>query len=190
MRKTAIILHGAPGKEEYFDCNAPAQSNHHWLPWLQKQLLVRGYEAQTPEIPESYKPEYSIWKREFERFEVNETSLLVGHSCGAGFLVRWLSENPQVRVDKVVLVAPWLDPNRSRTTDFFEFDIDPELAARSNIFAVFNSDNDGQSIKSSAYSIRDTVKNCRFREFHNYGHFCVQDLHSHAFVELLDLLLS
>jgi hypothetical protein len=36
--KTAIIIHGMPSTEEYYDVNRPASSNCHWLPWIQKQL--------------------------------------------------------------------------------------------------------------------------------------------------------
>lgn len=187
--KTAIIVHGAPGKEEYYDATVPSASNHHWLPWLQKQMSVRGYAAHAPEIPLSWMPDYSIWRTEFERYEVAEDSILVGHSCGGGFLTRWLSEHPYVRVDRVVLVAPWLDPWRVRTTDFFEFKIDPSLRERTRGgFAVFNSDNDQQDIQESAFLIRDTVRNCFYREFHNYGHFCLDDMHTEEFPELLELL--
>ncbi len=189
--KTAIIVHGAPGKEEAYDSTVPSASNHHWLPWLQKQLIVREYAAYTPEIPLCWMPQYEIWQREFERYDINEESLLVGHSCGGGFLTRWLSEHREVRVNKVVLVAPWLDPWRSRTTNFFEFEIDPNLAERCRGgFAVLNSDTDAEDVQQSGYAIKDAVRNCYFREFHRYGHFCLEDLHGAAFPELLELLLS
>lgn len=189
--KTAIILHGAPGKEEYFNPHVPSASNHHWLPWIQKQLMLQGYVAHTPEVPDSWQPQYPVWKREFERYEITQRSLLVGHSCGGGFITRWLSENPDQVVDKVVLVAPWLDPWRYRTTDFFDFTIDPNLAQRAkNGFHIFNSDNDLEDVQQSAYKIRDEVQNCNFRQFHHYGHFCQENLGGIEFRELLDLLLS
>ncbi len=56
--KTAIILHGRPGKEEYYDASVPSASNHHWIPWLQKQLLVNDIHAQTPEVPNAYDASY------------------------------------------------------------------------------------------------------------------------------------
>ena len=37
--RNAVILHGQPSREEYYDPNAPSMSNAHWLPWLQAQLL-------------------------------------------------------------------------------------------------------------------------------------------------------
>lgn len=188
--KTAIIVHGAPPESEYFDPNCPSPSNDHWIPWLQKQLLIRDYAAHAPEIPQCYAPHYPVWKRELERFDINKRTILVGHSCGGGFLARWLSDNRDVHVGRVVLVAPWIDPYRYRTSDFFKFEIDPDLASRTDGFAVFNSDNDAKDIQESAYILRDTVKNCYFREFHEYGHFCKGNLGSERFPELLDLLVN
>lgn len=40
MPKSAIILHGMPSKEEYFSPAYASPSNSHWLPWLQKNLLI------------------------------------------------------------------------------------------------------------------------------------------------------
>jgi predicted alpha/beta hydrolase family esterase len=188
--RTAIIVHGAPSREEYYDANVPSASNHHWLPWLQRQLGVRDYAAHTPEIPNCWMPDYRVWQREFERFDITPGTMLVGHSCGGGFLTRWLSEHPDTRVGRVVLVAPWIDPRRTRTTDFFDFKIDPNLAERTAGFTVMNSDNDAQDIQDSAFIIRDTVHNTNFRNFHQYGHFCIENLHTQAFPELLSALVD
>jgi uncharacterized protein len=105
--KTAIIRHGKPSYEEYCNPRIPSPSNNHWLPWLQKQLLLNGFLAQTPELPAPYAPVYQDWCLAFEQFRIDEDTALIGHSCGAGFLLRWLSEN-KVTVGKVALVAPFL----------------------------------------------------------------------------------
>ena len=188
--KNAIIVHGAPNHDEVLDPDAPAASNHHWLPWLQKQLIVRGYAAHTPEIPNACDPDYPTWQREFERYEITEETLLVGHSCGGGFLVRWLSEHPEVRVARMVLVAPWLDPERTRTTDFFDFEIDSNMASRTGGLVVFNSDTDGQTIQHSVSIIKDRIHGIHYRQFHNLGHFCIEDLNSVEFPEVLEALVG
>lgn len=190
--KNAIILHGKPdpGQEEYYNPNFPSASNSHWLPWLQKQLLIHDIAAQTPEIPNAWKPEYKTWCKEFERYGIGPETMLVGHSCGGGFLVRWLSEHPDIRVGKVILVVPWLDPDRTDTTDFFDFTIDPGLTARTVGLVIFNSDNDFQSIQASVKMIREVIKDIKYREFHNHGHFCFEDLKTVEFSELREELLS
>lgn len=188
--KTAIILHGKPDKDEYYSEAYPSASNSHWLPWLQKQLLIRDIAAYTPEVPYCYAPDYSTWCKEFERFEVTPKTTLIGHSCGGGFIVRWLSEHPEVIVDKVALVAPWLDPNRDDTTDLFDFEIDSNLTARAKGITIFNSDNDYASVQETVKILRDKIQNTSYRELHSHGHFCYKDLGTDAFPELLEEIVK
>jgi len=183
--KNAIILHGRPGKDEYYNPKYPSASNFHWIPWLQKQLLINEIAANTPEVPHAFQPEYPIWKKEFERFEVTPETILVGHSCGGGFLVRWLSENKDAKPKKVILVAPWMDLDREATTDFFDFEIDPNLANRVGELIIFNSDNDMAAVHDSVKKIRDEIPGTNYREFHNYGHFTQKDMSTSEFPELL-----
>lgn len=56
--KNAIILHGMPSKEEYYDSSAVAQSNMHWIPWVQRQLILEDVLAQAPELPTPFDPRY------------------------------------------------------------------------------------------------------------------------------------
>ncbi|MBX9687722.1 MAG: alpha/beta hydrolase [Candidatus Obscuribacterales bacterium] len=188
--KTALIIHGMPSRHEYLDPKEPSPSNHHWLPWIQKQLILKDYIAQAPEMPEAYAPRWRSWHREFERFELNRASLLIGHSCGAGFLLRCLSENSDLQIDKLALVAPWIDPERKSTEDFFEFKIDKNLANRCRKIILFNSDNDAAGIQESVRLIRTSIEAIEYREFHNYGHFCKSDLGGEEFPELLKELLD
>lgn len=144
-------------------------------------------------MPRPWQPRYSVWKKEFERFDITPQTVLVGHSCGGGFLVRWLSENKDRHVGKVVLVAPWLNPNnnpRGDTADFFDFAIDPELAGRTAGVTIFNSDNDKPSIQESVTILRDKIDNIGYKEFHNYGHFCLRDMGTVEFPELLQELVA
>jgi predicted alpha/beta hydrolase family esterase len=182
--KTAILLHGKPDKEEYYDALTPSPSNNDWFPWLQKQLLLKDIPSQTPEIPNAWKPEYSTWQREFERYDLTEETILVGHSCGAGFLVRWLSEHKDVKAGKVVLVAPSLGLDWEDDS-FFKFAIDPDLKSRTNDLIIFGSDNDRLGIKQALQVLQSTVKDIRYKEFSNYGHFCISDTGLKEFPELL-----
>ena len=55
---------------------------------------------------------------------------------------------------------------------------------------IFNSDNDQETIHKSVQIIRDKVKNIGYKEFHNYGHFCYEDLNSVEFPELIKECLA
>jgi len=40
--KNAIIIHGRPSKEVYYSSDYPSSSNFVWIPWLQKQLIIKS----------------------------------------------------------------------------------------------------------------------------------------------------
>ncbi len=187
--KTAVIIHGYNDKSEYLDINRPAASNDHWIPWIQRQLLLKGIEAQTPEMPGFYEPHYDNWKRMLERFDLNEETILIGHSCGGGFLVRWLSEN-KVKVGKVVLVAPWLDPEQEIDPNFFKFDIDSEVAHRTAGLTIMYSIDDQQSVIKSIDILKSKLRDAKFVEFTDKGHFVLDSLKTNEFPELLKEILD
>lgn len=184
--KTAIILHGMPEESRYFDPSCEAQSNSHWLPWLQQQLLIKGILAQTPELPNPYRPVYKDWKRVFEQFEVTDETMLIGHSCGAGFLVRWLSEH-NGPVGKVVLVAPWMDPHRT-LPEFFDFKIDKEVPKRVERIDIFISEDDDEEMHTTVRNIKEVWQRAPIHAMTGKGHFTLSDMGTREFPELLDVL--
>lgn len=187
--KNAIIIHGTCSRNEYYADEKPTLSNQNWIPWLQKQLMMRDIVAYAPDMPFAFKPDYDQWCREAERFTIGSETMLVGHSTGGGFWVRWLSDHPEVHVGKVVLVAPWLDPNNIKKTTFFDFTIDMNLVARTKGVTIFHSDNDHLGIGWSVKTFREKLRGHKYREFHNFGHFCLEEMGSVEFPELLSELL-
>lgn len=183
--KNAIILHGRPSKEEYYSDDFPSCSNSHWLPWLQKHLLINDILAQTPEMPHPYAPDYEQWRAEFEQCDIGPQTILVGHSCGAGFIVRWLSEHLSVRVGKVALVAPSFGTDWHDYADFFDFTIDSTLANRTDGITIFISDDDRPAIHDSAHLLHKRLNPVASRTFKNHGHFT----HITEFPELLQELI-
>jgi predicted alpha/beta hydrolase family esterase len=158
--------------------------NSHFIPWLKKQLQLRDIKADAPEMPLAYAPDYAVWSREFERFDVTTETVLVGHSCGAGFLVRWLSEHRDVSVAKVILVAPWLNTKHEHETTIFDFTIDPELTLRQSII-VFESTDDMVEIQDTVTKLRTELPNIHYVTFEKHGHFCERDI-GKTFPELLN----
>jgi len=183
--KNAVILHGKPDEDEYYDPKQPSCSNYHWIPWLQKQLIVKGIQTQTPEVPLAFDPQWELWVKEVERFELTPDTIVVGHSCGAGFWVRYLSENKDVKVGKVVLVAPSFGYKGWGEKFFQGFTIDPELVSRTKGITIFNSDDDDESIHRAVDEIREKVRGVEYKEFH-MGHFIVESMSSEEFPELLE----
>jgi len=188
--KNAILLHGLYDKEEYYDKTQPSASNAHWFPWLQRQLMLRDLKADTPEVPHTFNFDWQSWVTEVERFDITPETLLIGHSMGGGFWMRYLSEHPEIYVDKVVLVAPWLNLRHEEKADFFDFDLDPGLVERTNTFIIFGSDNDDPDVQKSVAHLCEKLPNVTYKEFHDYGHFCYRDMKTEAFPELLDVLVD
>jgi predicted alpha/beta hydrolase family esterase len=188
--RNAIILHGKPNKADYYDPDQPVCSNWFWIAWLQKQLIIRDIKADTPEVPFSFEPRYQLWKKEVEKFEITQETCLVGHSCGGGFWLRWLSEDSSIRVGKIILVAPSHGYGDSwKGSDFFHYRADSSLIDRTAGIIVFVSDNDKPAILRGVESYKQEFRGLKIRTFPGYGHFTQHDMSGPEFTELLDEVL-
>lgn len=191
--KNAIIIHGVPSKKEYYNSNNDSPSNSHWLPWLQKQLLVHDILAETPEMPFPFLPDFKDWEKIINKFDINENTTLIGHSGGAGFLVKYLSLN-KIKVKRVILVAPWINPEHDEIgVNMFESDfsfINKDFVSEIGEIIVFESDNDEDYVQESVKILKENVKGLESRTFHNYGHFTLSDMGTREFPELLEEILK
>lgn len=199
-KMNALILHGKPNKSSYFDTSYPSTSNSIWIPWLQHQLLLKDIPTQTPEMFNAWQPDYKIWKEEFERHRIDRNTLLIGHSCGAGFILQWLSENPSVKVNHVFLVAPSLgdrftpnDPYEAPLLNgFFDFELSDTLIDSAQSITVLYSDNDNTRVNATIDYLKKMTTCCSYRLYKGFGHFKgIKDMpHNEAgtFPELLELI--
>lgn len=185
--KNIYILHGCCDKEEYENTAIPSSSNFHWIPWLQKQLIVKGYNCQTPEMPVPYKANYHVWKKLIESYPVNPETELVAHSCGCGFFLRYLGENPQ-KIKKLILVAPWLDPH-CEMGDFLKFNLNSDLSnIIEEIHVLYSNDEPTAGVKEAVELIRNTYSQTHYHEFENHGHFNLGAMGTDEFPELLTMI--
>lgn len=181
----AIILHGMPSEEEYFDERTKSPSNAHWLPWLQKKLLQFKVLTQTPEMPTPFLPEYDSWLNVFRSLEISENTILVGHSCGAGFLLKYITEN-NLNFRHLYLVAPYIDPFGEIGNNFFS-GLFQNKVDDTKITIVHSLDDDS-CIVESVNRIRKQCSGLRYVEFSNKGHFTENDLNCVEFPELFDII--
>lgn len=184
----AILVPGRPDKDEHYDPKRPSNSEDHWFSWLKRQLILKDIHAVSIEPPFPFRPRYDEWKKEFERFDLNPDTILVGHSCSGGFLLRYLSENKDIKVGKVALVAPWTNPDNfeiSDTADFFEFTIDPDFTSRTDGVTVFVSDDDEPSVLKTVDLITNAANGIDIKRFSDKGHFTLSSLGTIKFPELL-----
>lgn len=161
----------------------------HWMPWLKKELLARGIPAETPLMPSPWEPNYEAFKGEFEKSSVSEDDVLVGHSCGTTFLLRWLAET-RTKVSKLILVAPWkiTDKDDEARKMFYEYPIDKTIQTRIGEIILFTADNEAENGKKSAKIILDAVGG-KVIELKGRGHYVLRDMKTEEFPELLAEIL-
>lgn len=135
-----------------------------------------------PSFPLEVEVIYLDWVRIFEQCDISNETILIGHSCGGGFLLRYLSEHSELHPMKVILVAPWLDSYNELTTDFMKFNIDSNISNRTDL-QIFISTDDDDSLLESFKIIKQKLPDVIFHEFSDKEHFCTPN-----FPELLDLL--
>jgi len=105
-----IVIHGCPSDVEKAMDSERRTYDKHWIPWIKRELSSKGVNVEVPLMPEPWEPNYKKYKGVFEKYEVDEDTILIGHSCGCAFLVRWLGETKQ-KINKLILVAPWKIPD-------------------------------------------------------------------------------
>lgn len=190
MVANCIIVHGSLVRDKRGDKDYIPESEGNWIGWLKKRLEDIGIRSYNPQMPESWKPKYEEWKKEFEKLEVNEDTILIGHSAGGAFLVRWLGGTGK-KVKKLILVAAakTFDEEHKRLKELSDFNINSNIKNNVGEVIIFVSDNDIDIIKESA-KIYEKALNAKLIEFHGKGHFSLGDLGTEEFPELLEEVLK
>ena len=185
-----LIVHGCPGSEESSMRLGEVTYDKHWIPWIRKELTDRWMDAQVALMPEPWKPDYQKFKEVFDRYTIDNDSVLIWHSCGCAFLVRWLWDTKK-KISKLILVAPWKVPYREDGSDidFYFYAIDPmiqDFVWEVTIFVADDEEDDGKK----SVEIFHEVLGGRVIELSWRGHYTMWDMGTDAFPELLDLVLQ
>jgi predicted alpha/beta hydrolase family esterase len=183
--RNCIIVHGCPSGPEGERDVETRSFDKHWMPWLQERLIEQNIPTLTPIMPGPWAPDYTSFRQEFEKHPVSERTILIGHSCGCAFLVRWLGESKQ-KIDTLVLVAPWKipragDPYRKA---FYEFPIDETIKRRVRRILMFTSDTEMEDGKKSLVLYHAALGG-DIVHLPGKGHYTIADMATHEFPELL-----
>ncbi len=188
MSRNCIIIHGGP-------LDAPETDPHQlhtldWFPWVKSELEKRGVKTVIPPMPHPWNPVYHEYKIEFEKLPVGQDTVLVGHSRGCMFLVRWLGETKR-SVKKLVMVAPSFIPSGSNEFKkiFYTFNIDETIKERVEHRVIYTSDTEDEDGKKSA-EIVNAKLDCEVVSLKNHGHYTTEDMGSNKFPELVQCVLS
>jgi len=150
------------------------------------QRLGEDYDVLMPRMPNSANSKYTEWKIWFERMFafLNNEVILIGHSLGAMFLIKYLSENTfPKQINKLFLVS---SPYGENTADIAEFKLpesfEPVNKQVKNIF-IFHSKDDLIVPFSEFTEIKKRLPQASAFIFEDRGHFNQEE-----FPELVDLI--
>jgi len=184
-----IEIHGAQ-KYPQSEIKIVEPNVRHWHHWLKDNLEKQGIPAKNPLMPENWKPDYGKWKKEFEKNSIDENTILVGHSLGCGFLVRYLSENNQTKIKKLILVAPtkFISKEKNNLYRFLDFKVDPQLKDRIGQTVVISSGNDHHDPDNRNANFYVKALSGELVAVKGKGHFMKKDMGTNKFPELLNII--
>ena len=190
MEVNCIIVHGCPSDAEREMDSTTRAYDKHWMPWLKRELISRGIKTDIPHMPNPWEPNYEAFKAELGKYPVSENTILIGHSCGGAFLVRWLGESKR-KIKKLILVAPWKVPeqNDEGRKAFYNYPIDTTITERVGEISIFTSDNEEPEGKESVRLFHHALGG-EVIKLQGKGHYTLEDMGTEVFPELLDKSLS
>jgi len=88
-------------------------SNSHWYQIVKKQIEKSGSKCYTPTLPPIEQMSYNSWSKEFDKYKhlLNSDSIVIGHSTGSIFLVKYLMTN-NIKVAKYIGVVSFNNRNK------------------------------------------------------------------------------
>ena len=155
-----------------------------------KELEKKNISVEVPLMPEPWNPRYVGWKSKFDQLDINENTVLIGHSCGCAFLVRWLGDFGK-KIDKLILVASWKIPSKEFSegeNEMYDYDITGKAKENAGRVVIFTSDDEEEDGKKSAKIFSDSLGG-KIIELRGKGHFLLGDMGTEEFPELLEEVL-
>ncbi len=184
-----IIVHGCPSEDRSKNSDYILSNEKHWIPWLKNELEKNEIKTFAPLMPTPWKPMYEEWKDIFEKLPINEDSILIGHSCGGTFLIRWLGETEK-KIAKLILVSPGKITINKNLKDFYPSKINPKIRENVQKIIIITAEDDHKSHISGAYEYQKEIGGELIRFGKGYGHFLEFQMGIKEFPEILKMVLE
>jgi len=156
MSKRVLILHGLSGS-----------TYPHWQAYLAIDLIKDGYIVSFPELPNKNSPSLQEWKyfikKELEHFK---PQIVVCHSL-ANILWFHICEEFDIKLEKLMLVAPVRNEELKEAKTFFPYPIPKNLKSKEVIMAC--STNDPYMSLEEAITLQSKL-NIGMKIMENAGH--------------------
>ena len=183
-----ISIHGATtfaNYEDYLDNLATKSisidrliSKQMWRELLQQNLGDR-YQVLLPAMPNKTNARYSEWKLWFDNISkvITDDCILIGHSMGAVFLAKYLSENTFPRKIKatILIATPYDDETEEDLNDFKLDTITDLFRSQAGRVIVINGDDDPVISQSDINKYKNDLSDAEFITLPAPDHFMRQD---------------
>lgn len=191
-----IVIHGGTTFKDYDEylnylSNKPLKIDRFTYQSTWKELLQENlgndYQVLLPSMPNKTNARYSEWKLWFDHISslFTDDCVLIGHSLGAIFLAKYLSENNfSVKIKATILVAaPYDDESDEDLTDFKLNSLSGRLSAQGGKLVFFNGTDDPVIPASDLAKYQHELPSAEYILMSAPDHFMRAD-----FPELVDLL--
>ncbi|MFA6251516.1 MAG: alpha/beta hydrolase [Candidatus Paceibacterota bacterium] len=198
MKKQIIFIRGGEvfdNMEDMYEylrtvkCD-PYNKTKEWRDWI-IWALEESYDLICPLMPNKQNADYTAWKIWFERhfeFITDDNPILIGHSLGGAFLLKYLSENGfSKKILQLHLVAPYVENNGIylEKLNTFAFDIKKinKIKDMCNEIHLWHSRDDNSVPFSHSELVKKNISTAEFHIFDDRGHF-----RQPAFPEILEVI--
>lgn len=187
MKKQVLVISGGDTFETYkeyldylrnykIDIERYKFDKHDWKPWL-RQALGDNYEVILPVMPNRSNAQYKEWKIWFEKLIpfLSGGVILIGHSLGGAFLVKYLSENSFPRKIKAVFLVGAVYDKDSEGYPLASFTLPANLNLQTDKIYLYHSKDDPVVSFSALEKYKKVLLHAQTRVFENRGHFLQEE---------------
>ncbi len=183
MNRQVFVIHGGNAYDSHKEYMIALQNKQvsledlrttDWKMTLQ-QKLGSAFEVYCPAMPNKQNAKYAEWKIWFEKFVpfMEPNVILIGHSLGAIFLAKYLSENIfPVTIRATLLVgAPFNTPTNHPLADFNLGAVLSLLSKQAGDVFLYHSKDDQIVPYSNFQDYQQALPNTHLFSFEDRGHF-------------------
>ena len=194
MKKQVVVIHGGEAYIHYEDFISYlktkevdydtffTQREPRWKDLI-RERLGDDYEIAIPRMPNPANAKFEEWKIWFERTLpfLRDDVILIGHSLGAIFFAKYLSENVlPIHIQKVFLVAPAISNDGLVGEDGGDFLPSKTklgiITEQSEKVFLFHSKDDDVCPYSHSEEYAQYMPEAEFVSFQDRGHFIQSDI--------------
>jgi predicted alpha/beta hydrolase family esterase len=181
MKKQVIVIHGGDSFNTYEEYISALKNWNVTIDWFRQQKKWKGslqknlgehFDVLRPQMPNKQNARYAEWKLWFERmfpFLDNEV-ILIGHSLGGIFLVKYLTENIFPKQIKALFLAAAPHNMTADIGDFLLPDSFEKLNKQVTRVFLYHSEDDPVVPFSELAVYQRLIPHAKTTTFENRGH--------------------